>query len=161
MPVPLWGPNAGTDRINCLKYKWLHCITSMHCFYYIQYCKVFKGFFSFLFSLCFFHAKDIFSSQLLLIIITSSPRVDEAFVSSGNLKSQSFFILIPDGAIRPAPPITFSFLYTYHSHAGNELCEKKQKKNRRRICGCRFFFAIYVHGQRPSILFLIRSIINS
>ena len=31
------------------------------------------------------------------------------------------------------PPITFSFIYTYHSHAGNELCEKKQKKNWRRI----------------------------
>lgn len=38
------------------------------------------------------------------------------FVSSANLKLQSFFILIPGSPKLPGPPKTFSFiLYTYHS----------------------------------------------
>ena len=111
MLVLLRGPNAGTGRINCLKYKWLHCITSMHCFYYIQYCKVFKGFFSFLFSLCFFHAKDIFSSQLLLIIITSSPRGGRGLCFKWLLEITKLFHTHTGRSNPSGPPITFSFIY--------------------------------------------------
>lgn len=62
-----------------------------------------KVFFTYLYSLLFFYIMYIFWTHLFRIIINVHREVDKAFVSSGYLKSQSFFILIPDGGIRPAP----------------------------------------------------------
>ena len=62
-----------------------------------------KVFFTYLDSLLFFYSMYIFWTHLFRMIIIVHREVDKAFVSSGYLKSQSFFILIPDGGIRPAP----------------------------------------------------------
>ena len=83
----------------------------MHCFYYIQYCKVFKGFFSFLFSLCFFHAKDIFSSQLLLIIITSSPRGGRGLCFKWLLEITKLFHTHTGRRNSSGPPNNIFFFY--------------------------------------------------
>lgn len=49
MPVPLWGPDAGTDRINCLNIN--GCIALLLCIASIIYniVKFSKGFFLFYF----------------------------------------------------------------------------------------------------------------
>ena len=67
--------------------------------------KSFQRFFSLIYILySFFIIMYIFWYTFIPYYNIVHREVDKAFVSSGYLKSQSFFILIPDGGIRPAPP---------------------------------------------------------
>lgn len=67
------------------------------------------------------------------------------FVSSANLKLQSFFILIPGSPKLPGPPKTFSFiLYTYHSQ--NQRAKRTAKPFRPLIF---LFFPFLFFCARP------------
>lgn len=73
------------------------------------------------------------------------------FVSSENLKLQSFFILIPGSPKLPGPPKTFSFiLYTYHSQ--NQRAKRTAKPFRPLILlFCFGFFQLFF---LPVLIFL-------
>ena len=73
------------------------------------------------------------------------------FVSSANLKLQSFFILIPGSPKLPGPPKTFSFiLYTYHSQ--NQRAKRTAKPFRPLILLFCFGFSLLFF--LPVLIFL-------
>ena len=83
-----------------------------------------RVFFFFIFFILFSWCRHTFVT-IISYYNNCSPRGEQGLCFKWYLKSQSFFILIPDGEIRPAPLLATPYFwsYTYHSHAG--ICHAK------------------------------------
>lgn len=82
----------------------------LYWFYYIQYPGVFKGFFLFYFIYLYFILGTHFGHNYLIYSKYVIRKGNGPLFQVNHLKSQSFFILIPDGANRPAPLNIFLFV---------------------------------------------------